>query len=246
MKYLSRFLPIALVCLASFKPVEMANNEAHKNPLNDPKITAANAKVSMDLKIQNTYSNLNVQNYGAPSLECFSKALKGYFQLKSQGIITNDKLTIIDFSLSSTKKRLWVIDMEKNEVLIHSLVSHGLKSGGEFATNFSNILESNKSSLGFYLTGETYQGKHGLSLKLDGLEKGFNDKARDRAVVIHGADYVSERFIRQQGRLGRSLGCPAVPMEIHQNLINTIKENSCLFIYHPSRIVNEVSEPFAS
>ena len=111
-----------------------------------------------------------------------------------------------------------------------------MKSGGEYATSFSNSQNSNKSSLGFYATGEVYQGKHGLSLRLDGLEHGINDNARNRAVVVHGADYVSEKFSKTQGRLGRSLGCPAVPYAIHEEFINIIKDKSCLFIYHPSRV----------
>ena len=132
-------------------------------------------------------------------------------------------------------KRLWVIDLEKNIVLFQTLVAHGRNTGEEFAKEFSNQSESFKSSIGFYATGEIYDGKHGKSLKLDGLEKGLNDKARERAVVIHGADYVSESFIKSNGRLGRSQGCPAVPNEISAQLIELIKDKSCLFIYHPSR-----------
>src|SRR5690606_4161345 len=119
------------------------------------------------------------------------------------------------------KKRMWVIDMTTNTVLMHSLVAHGRNTGDVFAKNFSNASESYKSSLGFYLTGETYTGKHGMSLKLDGLEKGVNDNARNRAVVIHGADYVSDSFIKNNSRLGRSLGCPAVPRELTKQLIST-------------------------
>ena len=110
-----------------------------------------------------------------------------------------------------------------------------MNSGGEFANNFSNAQSSNKSSLGFYATGETYNGKHGLSLKLYGLEKGLNDNARERAVEIHGADYVSESFIKQNKRLGRSQGCPAIPVDMNEKIINIIKDKSCLFIFHPSK-----------
>jgi hypothetical protein len=170
-----------------------------------------------------------------PSLESFRIAYEGYENLKNQNKLENNILTIIDFSLSSNKKRLWVIDMESNVVLFHSLVAHGMNSGEEFATNFSNKSESHKSSLGFYLTGEIYQGKHGSSLKLDGIEKGINDNARERAIVIHGADYVSENFIKNNGRLGRSQGCPALPINITNNVISKIKNKSVLFIYHPSK-----------
>ena len=141
---------------------------------------------------------------------------------------------MIDFSLSSNMKRLWVIDLEKNIVLFQTLVAHGRNTGEEFAKEFSNQAQSFKSSIGFYATGEIYDGKHGKSLKLDGLEKGLNDKARERAVVIHGADYVSETFIKQNKRLGRSQGCPAIPVEMNAKIINVIKDKSCLFIYHPS------------
>jgi hypothetical protein len=145
-----------------------------------------------------------------------------------------EKLVIIDFSLPSTQKRLWVIDFATNSILYHTLVSHGKGTGNINAYSFSNEMHSNKSSLGFYVTGETYSGKHGLSLKLDGLQKHINDKARNRGIVIHGADYATESFIKKHGFLGRSLGCPAVPAHLHKEIINTIKEGNCLFIYHPS------------
>jgi hypothetical protein len=125
--------------------------------------------------------------------------------------------------------------MDKNEILFHSLVAHGRNTGDEFANEFSNVTDSNKSSVGFYATGELYNGKHGLSMRLDGLQKGLNDNARQRAVVVHGADYVSESFIKQNKRLGRSQGCPALPVEMNNKIISIIKDKSCLFIYHPSK-----------
>ena len=223
-----RVLPILFVFLLSFKPATIKEN-------NDPKLLAANAKASLELKIKNLYTGLNANSFQLPKMEAFSKAMEGYFQLKEQGAIEKEILTIIDFSLSSSQKRLWVIDMATNSVLLQSVVSHGRNSGMEFATSFSNEANSFKSSLGFYATGETYNGKHGLSLKLDGLEYGINSNARSRAVVMHGADYAAENIIRQQGRLGRSQGCPAVPYAIHKKIIEMIKDKSCLFIYHPSR-----------
>lgn len=230
-----RVLPILFVFLLSFKPMTVTEN-------NDPKLLAANAKASLELKVKNLYNSLDVKSFSMPQLESFSKALEGYYQLKEKGIIQKDILTIIDFSLSSTQKRLWVIDMVTNTVLLQSVVSHGRNSGEEFATSFSNESNSYKSSLGFYTTGETYNGKHGLSLKLDGLEYGINSNARNRAVVMHGADYAAESIIRQQGRLGRSQGCPAVPFAIHKEIINLIKDKSCLFIYHPSRVYEKQSK----
>jgi hypothetical protein len=181
------------------------------------------------------YRQLDANNFALPTFECFSAALDGFYLLKEKGHIQKNILTLVDFSLSSNAKRLWVIDLEKNKVLFQTLVAHGRNTGEEYASDFSNQAESYKSSIGFYATGEVYNGKHGMSLKLDGLEKGLNDNARERAVVIHGADYVSESFIRQNKRLGRSQGCPALPVEMNAKIINVIKNKSCLFLYHPSK-----------
>jgi len=169
-----------------------------------------------------------------PPLPLLQTALAGYeLLLEEQSVSRPEVITIIDFSLPSVKERLWVLDLIHGKVLFHCLVSHGRNSGELMAENFSNAPGSNASSPGFYTTGETYIGKHGLSLTLDGLETGINDKARARAIVIHGADYVSADFIRNHGRLGRSFGCPAVPAELSKEIIQTIKGGSCLFIYVP-------------
>lgn len=192
-------------------------------------------KLTVEAKIESIYNSLNSNNYKLPELKTFSEAMKGFYLLKERGIIQKNILTLIDFSLSSNTKRLWVIDMTTNTILFNSLVAHGRNTGEEFATAFSNLNSSFKSSLGFYTTGEIYQGKHGASLRLDGLEKGLNSNARERGVVMHGADYVSESFIRDHKRLGRSQGCPAVPVELTDEIIETIKDKSCLYIYHPSR-----------
>ncbi|HSD15192.1 MAG TPA: murein L,D-transpeptidase catalytic domain family protein [Flavobacterium sp.] len=200
----------------------------------NPKVLASVSKNTLELKIKDLYNSLKLNSFSMPKMEAFSKAVQGYIQLREQGVVQKDILTIVDFSLSSTQKRLWVIDMVTNTILLQSVVSHGRNSGEEFANSFSNESNSNKSSLGFYTTGETYNGKHGLSLKLDGLEYGINNNARNRAVVMHGADYAAEGIIKQQGRLGRSQGCPAVPYAIHKEIINLIKNKSCLFIYHPT------------
>lgn len=194
------------------------------------KVLASNA----DSNVEETYSKLHSANFSLPQLESFKEALQGFNKLKAKGLVHKNILTLIDFSLSANTKRLWVIDLDTNTILLHSLVAHGRNTGQEFANSFSNVSESFKSSLGFYITGEIYSGKHGRSLKLDGLEKGINDNARNRAVVIHGANYVSDSFIQNNKRLGRSLGCPAVPVEISDELIRTIKDKSCLFIYFPS------------
>lgn len=190
---------------------------------------------AIEVKAEAVYSSLHANNLALPKMESFSEALKGFYLLKEKGLIQKDILTLVDFSLSSNVKRLWVIDLATNTILYNSLVAHGRNTGEEFATSFSNDASSFKSSLGFYVTGEIYMGKHGKSLKLDGLEKGVNDKARERGVVMHAADYVSNSFIKNNKRLGRSQGCPAIPVELTAEIINTIKNKSCLFIYHPSR-----------
>jgi hypothetical protein len=171
---------------------------------------------------------------GFPPEKLLQTALSGYEMLVEEKTICRPGLiTIIDFSLPSDKERLWVLDLIQGKILFHCLVSHGRNSGELIAKNFSNTPGSNASSPGFYITRNPYVGKHGLSLTLDGLETGINDNARERAIVIHGADYVSEDFVRKYGRLGRSLGCPAVPEELSKEIIETIKGGSCLFIYTP-------------
>jgi len=150
-------------------------------------------------------------------------------------------LTVIDFSRPSTQKRMWVYDLRSRALLFHEHVAHGRGSGANMATMFSNVPESNQSSLGLFRTAEAYVGKHGLSLRLDGLERGINDRARERAIVIHGADYVNSATAQAQGRLGRSLGCPAVRPEIAASLINAVKEGGLLFAYYPEQSWLEAS-----
>lgn len=201
-----------------------------------PKNIAENKVLSFEEKTEILYHEIEAGQYSLPNLETFIKAFEGYTALETQGKVKNNILTIVDFSFSSTKERMWVIDMENKKVVLQTLVSHGMNSGTEYAKSFSNQNESFKSSLGFFLTGETYTGKHGISLKLDGQEYGLNDKARERAVVVHGADYVSKKLANRQGYIGRSQGCPAVAPEVASKLIETIKNKSVLFIYHPTRM----------
>ena len=194
-------------------------------------LTSKNSVISVDEKITMRYTDFVENNNSVPSEESFKNGMLGYYKLVKEKKVKNKILTIIDFSLSSTKKRMWVLDMENNKVLFHNLVAHGQKTGVEFATKFSNAQNSHESSVGFFLTGETYYGKNGLSLFIDGLEKRFNSNARDRYVVIHGADYATESFVKRVGRLGRSYGCPAVPTKISKELINTIKNKSVVYIH---------------
>jgi hypothetical protein len=168
-----------------------------------------------------------------PDYEVFKKALTGFLNLKAENKIKKNILSIIDFSISSKLERLWIIDMYKMEVVHLTLVAHGKNSGVEFASHFSNTPNSCQSSLGFYLTGEIFNSQHGISLSLDGVEPGINDKARERGIIMHGADYVSKDFIRRYGVLGRSFGCPAIPMEDHEKIITLLAGKSCIYIHYP-------------
>jgi hypothetical protein len=163
------------------------------------------------------------------SFDVFRVALEGYH--KTDSLRKKAFLTIIDYSKPSTAERFFVIDPVRKKLLFHSLVAHGKNSGENYAVSFSNEEGSLKSSLGFYLTAETYTGKHGYALRLDGLEKDINDNARSRDIVIHGADYVNQSFIKEYGRLGKSWGCPALPVSVTHAIIDTISHGSCLFIY---------------
>ncbi|WP_284651531.1 murein L,D-transpeptidase catalytic domain family protein [Flavobacterium terrisoli] len=219
------FALLFFVLLMSFNTVPDKTNPITVETAATEKEATANVSV---------YNQLDANSYTLPSFESFNLALDGFNYLKNKGVVEKNILTIVDFSLSSNAKRLWVIDLDNNKVIFQTLVAHGRNTGEEYAQDFSNQAESFKSSVGFYATAEIYNGKHGMSLKLDGLQKGLNDNARERAVVMHGADYVSESFIKQNKRLGRSQGCPAVPVEMNQKIINAIKDKSCLFIYHPA------------
>jgi len=183
----------------------------------------------------NLYDSLHLQDLGL-SRNAFDNAMKGYQTLLASGKLTNEKLlSIVDFSLPSSKKRLFILDLQNNKILFNTYVAHGRNSGKEMAHEFSNEPESNKSSLGFYVTGDTYIGKHGFSLRLLGEEKGINDNANSRAIVMHSAAYVSEGAIKMQGFIGRSLGCPALPGNIYKPVIDKIKNGSCLFLYSPDK-----------
>lgn len=181
------------------------------------------------------YETLGLNKLGLSQV-AFDYAMKGYKHYLSSGKIKNERiLTIVDFSVPSSKKRLFVIDLKKSKILYHTYVSHGRNSGREVASDFSNQPESFMSSPGFYTTMDTYIGKHGYSLRLNGEEKGINDNALSRAIVMHSAAYVNESLIRSQGYIGRSLGCPAVPEKLHRGIIDNIKNGSCLFIYSPAK-----------
>ena len=172
-------------------------------------------------------------NEPALNYKAFETALKGFVKLQIEDKIQNTEyLTVIDMSRSANDHRFFVINLSEKKIEHKSVVAHGRNSGDEFARHFSNKEGSFKTSLGFYRTAETYHGKHGFSLRLDGLENS-NSNARDRAIVIHAADYVSQHFIEKFGRLGRSLGCPSLPKEGYDQIVESIKEGTLLFIYYP-------------
>ena len=181
------------------------------------------------------YDSLQLVDLGL-SRQAYEYAVRGFKSLRLMGKLNNDSIiSIVDFSLSSAKKRLFVIDIKNYQVLYNTYVAHGRKSGAEYAKLFSNSPKSNKSSLGFYVTGNTYDGEHGYSLHLEGEEKGINDNAFKRAIVMHSADYVNENFIKSKGYVGRSLGCPAIPEKVYKPIIDEIKDGSCLFLYSPNK-----------
>lgn len=180
------------------------------------------------------YSELHLSELGL-SNEVFQLALTGLNKLESTGQLKIPGIvTIVDFSQSSTKKRLYVIDLLHKALLFNTYVAHGRNTGEEYAVNFSNELGTHKSSLGFYVTEYPTMGVTvGLSLIIKGVEKGFNDKAMQRAIIMHGANYATEDFITKHGRLGRSYGCPSVPPDLIKPVSETIKGGTCMFIYHP-------------
>lgn len=184
-------------------------------------------------KTRSVYDSLHL-NLSGLSKQAFDYARKGFDKLLAQGKLVNDSIiSIVDFSQPSNRKRLYILDMKNYKVLHNTLVAHGRNSGHDFANSFSNTPSSYKSSPGFYLTESTYNGSNGYSLKLIGLEKGINDKAYERTIVMHGADYVSHERANAGGFVGRSWGCPAVPTREAAPIINRIKNGSCLFIYTP-------------
>jgi hypothetical protein len=178
------------------------------------------------------YTKLNLSSQGL-SCQVFELAMKGHQKLADEQKLRNsDILTIVDFSQSSKNKRMYVIDLVHQTLLFNTYVAHGRNTGDEFAKHFSNVSGSFQSSLGFYVTKAKITGSHvGVSLILDGMEKGFNDNALQRQIIVHGAEYATEKFIQKAGRLGRSYGCPSLPPDMIKPVIETIKEGSCLFIY---------------
>lgn len=178
------------------------------------------------------YNRIDFGTATKPDYSTFRKALIGYLNLQQEHSLEKQVITIIDYSMPSTQERMWVIDLKAKKLLFHELVAHGRNSGNLYASSFSNEMNSNSTSLGFYITGETYTGKFGRALRLDGQELGINNRARERGVVMHGADYVS-KAIAEAGRLGRSLGCPALAWDNKDKIIDAIMEKTVMYINGP-------------
>lgn len=162
-------------------------------------------------------------------------SLTAYIKARKQGYDQKQLLTVIDYSKPSNEKRLWVFDIKRGKLVLNTLVSHGKNSGATNANSFSNNAGSLKSSIGVFVTEQPYIGGHGISLRMKGLEKGFNDHAYDRNIVFHGADYVNNNSAKYLGHVGRSWGCPAVSTDTIKSLVDTIKENTLVFAYYPDR-----------
>ena len=216
-----------LVCISLATPVLFTTAAiSHKKPIRFSGIKTIDLPSALTL-----YNLLSLDSLGL-SKEAFLEAVKGYLNLQKIGAIQNAAvLSIVDFSLPSFKKRLFILDIEKGKLLFNTLVAHGRNSGQVIATRFSNRFRSFESSLGFYLTGESYTGQKGYSLRLMGMEQGINNNAYGRGIVVHAASYVNEEISKTYGRLGRSEGCPAIPSDIHRSIIELIKNGSCFFIY---------------
>jgi len=222
------FIALSIVLIAFASPAEKAtasvvNAVAVKTPVAE----AAPAVESLSTQL---YKSLQLQSKGL-SKDVLDAAIKGYEKLVAEGSVNNAQyLTVIDFTQSGRKKRVYLIDMENRELVMNTFVSHGKNTGLDMATKFSNTPNSEQSSLGFYVTGPTYTGKHGMSLRLIGKEDGYNSNAMARGIVVHGAEYVNAGRVNS-AFMGRSQGCPALPMNEYAKAINFIKGGSVMFIY---------------
>ncbi|MBS1509598.1 MAG: murein L,D-transpeptidase catalytic domain family protein [Bacteroidetes bacterium] len=230
------FLP-ALLLMAN------ASSSHHAEMKVMPAVTTVSNPVSvLPSKTVDYYAAWHLNAAGL-SQDAFDEAMKGYHYLQDKKLLNNTHvITIIDYSKASSQKRLFVVDMNSGDILFNTLVAHGRNSGLEYASSFSNSESSHKTSLGFFITMNTYTGNHGLSLRLQGCEKGINDRAYKRSIVLHGAGYVNEKFVQRNGYLGRSFGCPAIPEGVTKSMIDVIKNGSCMFLYHPTKKYSTISK----
>src|ERR1700722_3714887 len=221
------------VWIAIFLPVNVLF-AGGGNPVKSRSAAKAAKAAAFAEEVTTLYEQFNLQEIGLTK-KAFYYALKGYNYLLEHHWLNNPNiLSICNMSQSSRNKRLYVLDMETKQVVVNTYVAHGRASGGEFARAFSNSPSSRKSSLGFYVTEDTYYGSNGLSLRIKGMDRGFNDRAFGRGIVVHGSEYVGPDFLQMNKFCGRSFGCPAVPADESEEIIDLIKEGSCLFIYHPT------------
>lgn len=219
-------LPVFLILLLLIVNWPSSFGKAAFSELRNSPVSA-----SINSRTMQLYDKLNLSAMGL-SFKAYDYAMSGFERLQQAGKFCDRQLiSIIDFTKPSTEKRLFVIDLHEEKLLFNTYVAHGQNSGKLYAEKFSNKPSSFQSSLGFYETTSTYIGKHGYSLQLNGLEKGINDKADERAIVVHGAPYVSEGMISMQGYIGRSWGCPAIPEKLSKPIIDKIKDGTCLFIF---------------
>ncbi|MBS1660243.1 MAG: murein L,D-transpeptidase catalytic domain family protein [Bacteroidetes bacterium] len=230
MKSLSLILTLSIFTAALVKAAPINNTSANKAA------AARKAEMKMILATAHSiYNEMNLEDSGL-SQKAFESAWTGYYKLRKKGLLRKTGiLSICDFSQSSSNQRLYVIDVRNRRLLYRTYVAHGINSGEEFANSFSNKMESCKSSLGFYITTRTYVGGNGMSLRIEGVDKGFNDNAARRAIVIHGATYVSKRILNKYGVMGTTFGCPAIPTEMTTQIIPVVKNGSCFYIYYPSK-----------
>ena len=217
---------------AGSRMIALATAAARRN-------AAANAKAAELKMVINEaavmYNDMELEN-SEMNEQAFEYAWRGYHNLLKKGLIRKKNvLTICDFSQPSYSKRLYVIDVRHKKLLYQTYVAHGQNSGGDYASSFSNDPESFKSSLGFYLTSKTYRGRNGLSLRINGIDTGYNDMASKRNIVLHGSNYVNPQYMSDFGTIGTSLGCPAIPTGVSKHIIRAVKNGSCLFIYHPTQ-----------
>ena len=223
---------LASISLAFISFATPAKTEPLPAPAADTVAVEAAASGAVATGALALYEGLNLEEAGL-SREAFTYAIQGYQKLVDSGLVANDQyLTIVDFSQSSRKKRFYLLDMKNSALVKNTFVAHGKNSGVDMAEKFSNKLHSEQSSLGFYLTGPTYTGKHGLSLRLNGQEEGYNSNALARGVVVHGAKYVNPGRVNS-AYMGRSQGCPALPESEFAEVINLIKDGTVMFAYYP-------------
>ena len=237
-----RFSLLAFLFLCSFTTKTDINTDP-KDAKNLLVLLSSDASSIAALNlVDSLYNNIHLDEAGL-SMQAFLNAYKGYEYLISQNkIVNHNLLTICDYSQPSSQKRLYVIDLKNNKLLYRTYVAHGHNSGADVANSFSNLNSSNKSSLGFLVTAETYTGHNGYSMRFDGMERGINDNVRVRDVVMHGSAYVCGERVKNGTMMGRSWGCPAVANTESMAIINTIKGGTCFYVYSPDAVYEQQSQ----